>query len=336
MPRDHWIEPWERRAIVAFYLEHRADGYRRVAFMMIDAGLVAVSPTTVWRVLSGEGLLKRWNAKPSLKGTGFDQPLAPHDHWHVDISYINIRATFFYLTSVLDGASRFIAAWDIRTSMTEADVEIVLQRAHERFPDAAPRVISDNGPQFVANDFKEFIRLSGMTHVRTSPYYPQSNGKIERWHKTLKTECIRPGSPLSLEDALRIVGEYVDYYNNTRLNSAIGFVAPRDRLESRYKEIQAERDRKLETAREERRKRRQAARQTDELAARSAHSAAGGLTRTAVRATIVSTGETDAGSAGEQPARDIRPRFRRNEQTEAALTRRLLLCADVSEIPLMP
>jgi putative transposase len=55
------------------------------------------------------------------------------------------------------------------------------------------RIISDNGPQFIARDFKEFIRISGMTHVRTSPYYPQSNGKIERWHKSLKSECIRPG-----------------------------------------------------------------------------------------------------------------------------------------------
>src|SRR5437764_14227912 len=67
--------------------------------------------------------------------------------------------------------------------MTEAEVEILLQRAKEKFPDARPRIISDNGPQFIAKDFKEFIRISGMTHVRTSPYYPQSNGKIERWHK---------------------------------------------------------------------------------------------------------------------------------------------------------
>jgi putative transposase len=65
--------------------------------------------------------------------------------------------------------------------------------------------LSDNGPQFVAKDFKEFIRISGMTQVRTSPYYPQSNGKIERWHKSLKGECIRPGAPLSLEDARRLV-----------------------------------------------------------------------------------------------------------------------------------
>jgi transposase InsO family protein len=77
--------------------------------------------------------------------------------------------------------------------MRETDIEVILQRAKEKYPEAKPRIISDNGPQFIARDFKEFIRISGMTHVRTSPSYPQSNGKLERWHKSLKSECIRPG-----------------------------------------------------------------------------------------------------------------------------------------------
>ena len=78
--------------------------------------------------------------------------------------------------------------------MTEADVECTLERAKERYPDARPRIISDNGPQYIAKDFKAFIRISGMTHVRTAPYYPQSNGKIERWHKTIKSDALRPAS----------------------------------------------------------------------------------------------------------------------------------------------
>src|SRR3954466_12029318 len=72
-----------------------------------------------------------------------------------------------------------------------------MDRAKEKYPEARPRIISDNGPQFIAKDFKGFIRVSGMTHIRTSPYYPQSNGKIERWHKSLKGECIRPTSRLT-------------------------------------------------------------------------------------------------------------------------------------------
>ena len=102
-----------------------------------------------------------------------------------------------------------------------------------RTSDARPRIISDNGPQFIAKDFKEFIRLSGITHVRTSPYYPQSNGKQERWHSTLKRDCIRPRTPLDLEDTRRIVADFVAYYNDVRLHSAIGYIAPKDKLQGR-------------------------------------------------------------------------------------------------------
>jgi putative transposase len=229
--------------------------------MMLDADVVAVSPSSVYRVLKGAGLMQRHNSKPSLKGKGFQQPLRPHEHWHVDVSYINVAGTFFYLCSLLDGCSRSIVHWEIRESMTEPDIETILQRARERYPEARPRIISDNGPQFVAKDFKEFIRLCGMTHVRTSPYYPQSNGKIERWHRSLKAECIRPGVPLSLEDARRLVEGYVRHYNEVRLHSAIGYVTPAARMAGREREIFAERDRKLEAAREKRRVAREAARQ---------------------------------------------------------------------------
>jgi len=226
---------------------------------MLDADIVAVSPSSVWRVLSQAGPLSKWNSRPSKKGTGFAQPFAAHEHWHIDVSYLNIGGTFYYLCSILDGYSQYIVNWQIRESMTEADIEIISQRAREKYPEARPRVISDNGPQFIARDFKEFIRVSGMTHVRASPFYPQSSGKIERWHKSLKGECIRPGTPLSLEDARRLVSGYVDHYNNFRLNSATGYITPRDMLAGRQQEIHAERDRKLEAARKQRQIRRQQA-----------------------------------------------------------------------------
>lgn len=258
IPRDHWIEDWEREAIVKFHSQHPLDGYRRIAFMMIDEDIVAVSPSTVYRVLKSVGLLDRWNRKPSKKGTGFNQPSGPHKHWHIDVSYINISGTFYYLCTILDGYSRYIVHWEIRESMREADVETILQRAKETYPDAAPRIISDNGPQFIARDFKEYIRIAGMTHVRTSPYYPQSNGKIEAWHKTLKATTIRPQSPSSLEEARRIVSEFVEYYCDVRLHSSIGYITPKDKLEGREENIWNYRDLKLEAARTQRRQKRQA------------------------------------------------------------------------------
>lgn len=263
VPRDHWLGDWEKRAIVDFYGKHPLEGYRRVSFMMLDADVVAVSPSTVYRVLAGFELLPGWNRKTSKKGTGFVQPTRPHEHWHIDVAYLNLGGTFFYLCSILDGYSRSILHWDIRASMTEGEIEVILQRAREMYPDAKPRVISDNGPQFIARDFKEFIREAGFTHVRTSPYYPQSNGKLERFHRSAKEEGIRPGHPKTEEQARAIFGGYVQHYNDVRLHSAIGYVTPKDKLEGREKLIFAERDRKLDAARERRKAERAAQRLAD-------------------------------------------------------------------------
>jgi len=260
VPRDHWLTEEEKRKIVAFAYEHPLDGYRCLTYMMLDQDVVAVSATSVWRVLHQAGLLARVG-KPSRKGTGFVQPLQPHEHWHVDVSYLNIAGTFYFLCSILDGYSRLIVHWEIRKTMAEREVETIIQRAREMYPGQRPRIISDNGPQFIAKDFKEFIRICGMTHVKTSPYYPQSNGKIERFHRTLKGDCIRPQVPLSLEDARRLVTNYVAHYNDKRLHSAIGYIAPRDMLEGRAQQIFDERDRKLAEARERRKQVRDSIRQ---------------------------------------------------------------------------
>lgn len=258
IPRDFWLTDAERQAIIKYYGDNPLEGYRRLTYMMMDEDIVAVSPSSVYRVLLNAGLLNRWNNRESKKGTGFQQPLKPHEHWHIDISYINISGTFYYMCSILEGFSRYIVHWDIRESMTETDIEIILQAAREKFPDARPRIISDNGPQFISKDFKEFIRISGMTHVRTSPYYPQSNGKLERYHKTIKGTCIRVRTPLSMADAIRIVTEFVEHYNDKRLHSAIGYITPKDKLAGNSESIFAQRDAKLAAARETRKSLRKA------------------------------------------------------------------------------
>ena len=213
---------------------------------------------------------------------------------NMDVTYVNVRGTFFYLASLLDGFSRCIVHGEIREQMTERDIETIVQRAREGFPHARPRIISDNGPQFIAKDFKEFIRQCGMTHVKTSPHYPQSNGKIERWHQSLKCECIRPGTPLSLDDARRIVAGYVQHYNTVRLHSALGYIAPKDKLEGRAETIMAAREAKLAAAREQRRVKRQLMR-PNEL-----------LTTATQSAILLSAGEAEASVAGEHLAENNR------------------------------
>jgi len=117
VPRDHWLEKWEQQAILAYHRANPLEGYRRMTFMMLDEDVVAVSPASVYRVLSAAGLLDRWNQKPSKKGTGFEQPLGAHEHWHVDIAYLNIAGTFYYLCSILDGFSRAILSAGASTAL---------------------------------------------------------------------------------------------------------------------------------------------------------------------------------------------------------------------------
>jgi transposase InsO family protein len=263
VPRDHWLHSWEKEKILDFYRQYPLEGYRRLTYMMLDRGVVAVSASSTYRVLKDAGLLDNWKRKESKKGTGFVQPLKPHEHWHVDITYLNLGGTFYYLCCVLDGYSRAIVHWEIAAAMKESDVEIVLQKGREKYPGAAPRIISDNGPQFIAKDFKEYIRLTGMTHVRTSPYYPQSNGKLERWNKSFKIEGWRPGLAATEEQARALTEKYVKHYNEVRLHSAIGYIAPKDKLEGKEQEIWRKRDEQLENARQYRaqERRRLAARQ---------------------------------------------------------------------------
>mgnify|MGYP001614528566 CR=1 FL=1 len=106
--RDNWLLEWEKKAILDFYAEHPDEGYRRLTYMMLDKDVVAVSSSSVYRVLLNAGVMRKWERSRSKKGTGFIQPLRAHEHWHIDVSYINISGTFYYLCTILDGYSRYI------------------------------------------------------------------------------------------------------------------------------------------------------------------------------------------------------------------------------------
>lgn len=252
VPRDFWLEPWETEAITNFKRDNPDEGYRRLTYMMLDRDIVAVSPSTTYRVLKAANLLNKWNTKALSKNTGFKQPGKPHQHWHTDISYVNFRGTYLFLISVLDGYSRFNLYHELRLHMTEYDVQLVIQTARELYSSENPSVITDNGSQFLAKDFKEFIKENTLKHIRTSVRYPQSNGKIESFHKSIKKECIRRQSFLSIEDARARVAEWIDEYNLHRLHSAIGYITPNDMILGRAAAIFKERNRKLQEARERR------------------------------------------------------------------------------------
>jgi len=256
VPKAHWLLDWEKSMIIAYYRQHEyeGEGYRRLCYRMIDEDVVYASPSSVYRVLKEANLLNKFKPCPesNQKGRGYVQPTRAHQEWHLDISYVNVLGTFLFLIAIIDGYSRYIVAYDLRASMQEADVEIVLQRAHEKYPNEQPRVISDRGSQFISKEFNAYIRNVGLTHTLISVGYPQSNGKLERFFGTAKRECIRRNSFLSIEDARKIIDQFIEYYNNKRLHSAIDYVAPLDILLGRKDEILKRRDEKLKKAREDR------------------------------------------------------------------------------------
>lgn len=252
-PKSHWLLPWEVEAIIAYRHDHLDEGYRRLTYQMLDQNIVAVSPASVYRVLREAKLLWPY-AKPhtKAKGSGFVQPSKPHEHWHLDISYINFKGTFVYLVALIDGYSRFIVHHDLRTSVEALDVELLLERAREKFPGVRPILITDNGPQFIAKDFKNYLSFAGITHRRTRFFYPQSNGKVERFIQTCKRESIRKHSVLHLADLKQQVTSYIMYYNSQRLHSALGYITPLDMLRGRQEQILHERRAKLKCARQQR------------------------------------------------------------------------------------
>ena len=251
IPRFHWLTEIEEEAIIGYARSNEdKEGYRRLCYKMIDEDVAYASPSTVYRILKGEGLLNGYiTRKESKKGTGYVQPKKPHEEWHTDITYVNVLGSFMFLVVVIDGYSRFIVKYELRKSMKDKDVCFVLQKAYERFSKEKPRIISDRGGQFISRELQSYLRYIGLKQTYTSVGYPESNGKIERFFKTAKEECIRRNSFLSIEDARRIIDRYIKRYNYERLHSAIDYVTPYDMLTGRKEKILEERKRKLENAR---------------------------------------------------------------------------------------
>lgn len=153
-PKTNWLTEEEKQALLSYAKSHPGEGYRRLTYMMMDSDVVAVSPSTTYRLLKGYGLLDQWNeVKTNKKGTGFIQPTYAHEHWHTDIKYVNFQGTFLFLISVIDGYSRYIVHHELRMNMQEFDVELTLQKALEKHPGVSPRVITDNGSQYISRDF---------------------------------------------------------------------------------------------------------------------------------------------------------------------------------------
>lgn len=238
----HKLLPEEREQIVDFRKQNPEGGYRMIHAQLVDAGIVYVSPCTVYRVLSSaELLLERAKPGTRAKKSGFVQPKEVHEHWHTDFTYLKIEGVQNYLFTVIDGYSRVLLAWGLFTDATEAQAQIVIERAREQMKATPKRIISDNGGQYTSDETTLYFHNNEIQHVRTSPNYPQSNGKQERYYKTFKEATLKRITRSTRKEALEAIEKHMYEYNNVRLHSTIGYVTPMQKLRGEEPAITARR-----------------------------------------------------------------------------------------------
>jgi putative transposase len=222
--------------------------------MMVDEEIAFLTESAVYEILSEHGLLYGWSHPPGDPASKEykNKPKFTHDHWHTDIAYIKIQGVFYFLIMMLDGYSRFLLNWDLMTDMRGASVEDFVQRTKEKYPHAKPKLIHDNGGQFISQDFKRLITRLDIQQIRTRRNHPQTNGKIERLNGTVKNEAIRPRSPQSFQEVWDVLNEYEFIYNYQRLHAGIGYLRPSDMFFGRDQEIRKVRKNKILIARQNR------------------------------------------------------------------------------------
>lgn len=254
IPRSYYLTPEEEAAIIRFCqdnsLLHPEKGYRTLCWEMVDKNVACVGASSVYNVIKRHKLDKKWAEMTEQAGREFEQPKAVHEQWHIDFSYIKISGSFFYFISILDGYSRRILNWRLCDTMEGVNAELLVTETKELYRDAKnPRLISDNGSQFISKDFKELLIMLEIGHTFTRACHPQSNGKIERFHRSFKTEHTRRSAYVDDRDARVRMALWLAYYNSERLHSAIGYLTPDDVFFGRRESRLAERREKLHTAR---------------------------------------------------------------------------------------
>jgi putative transposase len=246
------ILPEETAAVLAYALAHPQDGYRRLTWQMLDADVAYLSASSVYRILGDADLLYRWKRAGHV-GAAPAPPTRVHERWHTDLMYLRVGDGWYFLVTVLDAYSRYVVHWELLATMAAADVRYVIQHALE-LTGAHPRVVTDNGPQFRAAEFKDLVRRFTVEHIRIRTYHPESNGLVERFHRSTR-EALGDTALRTLERARALVGEWVRHYNEARLHASLGYLPPAEYYRGDPAARRRERQGKLERGRAERRRR---------------------------------------------------------------------------------
>jgi putative transposase len=217
---------------------------RQLALSIVDSEGWYVSESTVFRILKREGLVKPAEITGFKAGKEYHHKTkSPNDLWATDCSHIKvIEWGWYYLVTVMDDYSRFILSWELKPDMTAKSLIDVVQKAVDLTGMADVPVedrttlLSDNGVGYISRQFGEYLRLVGIRHIVASPYHPQTNGKIERYHRSIKGELslVPYEMPGDLEEA---IAAFIDYYNYRRYHEGLGDVTPYDVYTGKHLEI---------------------------------------------------------------------------------------------------
>ena len=221
--------------IIDMALEQSELSPRELAGRFTDEKRYFVSEATVYRLLKAHDLINSPAFVVIKAADEFrDKTTRPNEMWQTDFTYFKIIGWgWVYLSTVLDDFSRYIIAWKLCTTMRAEDVTDTLELALTTSGcDSAkvlhkPKLLSDNGPSYIAAELAEWIDANGMSHVRGAPLHPQTQGKIERWHQTLKNRILLENYFLP-GDLERQIEAFVEHYNHRRYHESLGNVTPAD------------------------------------------------------------------------------------------------------------
>ena len=237
------ITPNEERRILSVAREFPELSSRQLAVWITDHESFAVSESTVYRILRREGLVKRQEIQLGAADEYHTKTTHPHQMWATDCSYFKVVGWgYYYLVTVLDDYSRFILGWKLQKDMSaDSLIEVVQQAVDATGMTDVPitdrtNLLSDNGSGYISRAFRDYLHLVGVHHIRSAPFHPQTNGKVERYQQSLKKQVNQLPYELP-SDLEKAIADFVDYYNYRRYHKALCNVTPADVLYGRKDQI---------------------------------------------------------------------------------------------------
>ena len=243
--RTPWnrLTPDEESLVLSAAREAPELSSRQLAAWITDNQDISVSESTVYRILRREGLVKTPEVRLLAGKEYHHKTTGPHQMWATDASYFRVVGWgYYYLVTVMDDYSRFILAWKLQRDMTaDSLIEVVQDAVDATGMTDVPvedrtKLLTDNGSGYVSRAFRDYLHLVGIRHILAAPFHPQTNGKLERYHHTLKQDVNQVPYEMPSDLELAIAG-FVAYYNFRRYHIALGNVTPADVLEGRREQI---------------------------------------------------------------------------------------------------